>query len=147
MSAFLGPLQLQVMPANRWMTLAPFTYDSDVYGRSITVPAEFITDLASTPRLIPIAYAIAGGRARGPATLHDYLYQHPDWEDRALADRIFAEAMRVHQPELGFDAESAVMATLMWGGVRAGGWWPWRRHGKRQGELNPEWTRDGWPGS
>jgi hypothetical protein len=127
------------------MTLAPLIYRSDVYGDDILVPAEFITDLASVPRA-PFAYMLTGGRARGPAVIHDWLYQHPDWEDRALADQILLEAMAVHQPELGFDSENRVIRGIIWSGVRVGGWWPWMKHEKRAMELNPVWTATlGWP--
>jgi hypothetical protein len=127
------------------MTLAPLTYHSDVFGGPIVVPAEFITNLASVPRA-PFAYMLTGGRARGPATIHDWLYQHPDWDNRSLADEIFLEAALVNQPDLGFDAEYWPIAEVMWAGIRAGGWWAWRRHRQRAAALNPEWTAaDAWP--
>lgn len=145
MSAFVTKLHLEVVAKGRWMTLQPFLYDSDALGSRISVPAEFITDLASVPRA-PFAYMITGNRARGPAVLHDWFYQHPDWEDRELADHILLEAMEVDQPELGFDAESYPIRQLIYGGVRAGGWWAWRHHGKRAEALNPEWTGGAaWP--
>ena len=145
MARFLDHLDLRLHGAGRWITLAPLRYESDAAGQTITVPADFVTDLASTPRFLPISYALAGGRAPGPAVVHDWLYVHDDWEDRALADAIFHEAMGVDQPDLGFEAEPAVIRSLMWSGVRAVGWWPWQRHKQRQAELNPVWTASAWP--
>jgi len=144
MARFLGPLDIRTAGKRRWITLSPLTYESDRYGLPITVPAEFISDLASVPRA-PLAFMLTGERAPGPAVLHDWLYQHDNWEDRALADEIFREAMSVNQPEFGFEAEPAAIRILMWSGVRAGGWWPWLRHGKRRSQLNPIWTATVWP--
>jgi hypothetical protein len=145
MSQFLTTGDLRIQTQGRWITLAPLHYRSDVFRGDIIVPPEFITDLASVPRA-PFAYLITGNRARGPAVVHDWLYQHPDWEDRELADHIFYEACLCDQPELGFDAENAAITRLMWAGVRAGGWWPWYRHEKRAATLNPEWTATAaWP--
>lgn len=143
-SAFLGPLDIRRTAARRWITLAPLPYWSDVYGGLLTVAARFVTDLASVPRL-PFVFLLTGDRAHGPAVIHDWLYQHPDWEDRALADAIFYEAMGVDQPELGFEAESLWARVMIWTGVRAGGWLAWRRYRNRGAVLNPVWTAGTWP--
>ena len=140
---FLSTLDLRLKGYKKWETLAELRYQSDLAGL-IIVPREFITDLASVPRL-PLAYLIAGDRAPGPAVIHDWLYQHPDFEDRSLADGVINEAMAVNQPELGFEAENGVIRNLIWGGVRLGGWKAWQEHGKRGKELNPEWSASTWP--
>lgn len=142
MSHFGGPLELRQIGKQKWMTLTELVYDSDVYGGKLVVLREFITDLASVPRL-PFAYLLTGDRARGPAVVHDWLYQHPAFEDRSLADSILYEAMGVDQPDLGFEAESLVIRNLIWSGVRAGGWVPWNQHRERQEVLNPVWTQEG----
>lgn len=142
---FLGPLELRQAAGGTWITLRPLLYRSARADMVITVAAEFITDLASVPR-IPFVYMLAGGRARGPAVVHDWLYQHPDWEDRALADAILREAMAVDHPELGFEPEPAWVRGLIWAGVRVGGWVAWRGYRTRGIRLNPEWTAAGaWP--
>lgn len=141
---FCSTLDLRLRGYKKWWTLAPLVYVSGVAKQRITVPAEFITDLASVPRL-PLAYMIAGDRAPGPATVHDYLYQLPSWEDRPLADAILLEAMACDQPALGFEPENPAIRRLMWAGVRAGGWAPWNAHRARSADLNPIWHRDGFP--
>lgn len=141
---FRSTLDIRLRGYKKWETLAPLVYESPVAQRTIVVPAEFITDLASVPRL-PLAYLLAGDRVPGPAVVHDYLYQLDTWEDRALADAVFLEAMAVDQPALGFEAESKVIRGLIWSAVRAGGWVPWNGYEKRAAELNPEWTVEGWP--
>ena len=146
MSAFLDPLRLKLAGRNLWVTEARFRYPSDVAGRIIEVPTEFYTDLASAPRL-PFAYLIAGGRCPQAAVPHDFLYQHPDWENRPLADAVYLEAAGVTQPECGIEAESDIVRYLMYGGIRAGGWWPWMRHRKRAAAMNPIWTATAWPTS
>ena len=144
MSAFLDPLRLRLIGPDRWILEGRFRYLSDVAGQIIESPAEFVSDLASVPRL-PFAYLIAGGRCPQAAVPHDLLYQHPDWEDRPLADLIFWEAAGVTQPDLGIYAESDRIRRLMWAGIRAGGWKPWRDHGKRAATLNPIWSASAWP--
>lgn len=144
MSRFLTPLDLRQLGRRRWMLLAPLLYDSDLIGH-LCVPAEFICDLASVPRWLPVTWYLTGDSARGPAVIHDYLYQHPESGDRQLADAVFREAMAVHQPDLGFEAEPTWRRGLMWAGVRVGGWKAWRDHGKRVSLLNPIWTETGWP--
>lgn len=142
-ACFYGPLDIRKVSGVRWMTLSSLIYDSEVAARRIVVPAEFVFDGASVPRA-PITYWIAGGRAWAPSCLHDYGYQHPDEDDRELWDNIFHEAMGVNQPDLGHEAESKWVRTLMWAAVRAGGWWPWNDH-RRALELNPAWSTTGWP--
>lgn len=144
--AWRTPLDLRLQTESTWITLAPLSFDSVALPGLLTVPAEFITDLGSVPRL-PFAYLISGGRAPGPAVLHDYLYQHPLWTDRALADAIFYEAMGVVDAELGHRKESAIQRYLMWLAVRVAGWHAFRDHRARARDLNPIWASTGWPTS
>lgn len=68
-------------------------YQTDVWNATVTVPAGFITDFASVPR-IPIIYDFVGNQAQEPATIHDYLYITApvvQWK----ADKLFLEAMLV----------------------------------------------------
>lgn len=141
-SAFLGPLDLRLWGPGRWVLLRDFPYRSDLMGRVLTVPEGFITDLASVPRL-PLAYLIAGSRFPAPAVVHDYLYQHPDFEDRALVDAVLYEATGVATPIYGIEREVAIIRSLVWRAVRIGGWRPW--NSRRPEKLNPIWTATGWP--
>ena len=88
-----------------------------VTSEAIVVPAGFVTDYSSVPRL-PFMYWFFGGRAKRPAVIHDYLYatQHLP---RQLADAIFYEAMQL-------DGRRWAQRWSMWAGVRAGGWKAWR---------------------
>ena len=115
-------------------------YESDVAGKTIVVPAEMVTDFASVPRL-PLTWWLVGDTAHRAATVHDLLYQHPDFDDRALADAVFREAMAADDQ----DPEPAWRSTLAWLGVRVGGWKAWHDHGTRGAALNPIWSATGWP--
>lgn len=144
---WLSWLDTRLIATRRWQTLALLGYRSVLADREFWIAPGFITDLASVPRL-PFVYLLTGDRAPGPAVLHDYFYQHPGWDDRALADGIFHEAMGVEQPDLGFSAESAWVRSLMWSGVRVGGWVAWGKREARVADLNPEmdlWGRAGEP--
>lgn len=122
--AFRSTLQVVKHSPIRWELLAPLTYVSPD-GHEITVPAGYVTDFASVPRL-PLAYLLTGNTAHRASVVHDWLYE-TGATDRREADRIFRLAMR----------DSGVAGwrrALMWSAVRAAGWVPWRRHRRRNKE-------------
>lgn len=125
---FTTPLQLQrVEDSSRdgrgtWLLLGPLGYQSELIGL-VTVPAGFVTDLASVPRL-PVAFFLAGGLAHAAAVVHDWLYTTHQ-TDRATADAVFKEAAQAC-------GVSAWRAYLMWLGVRAGGAGSWAAAGPQQ---------------
>lgn len=75
------------------------------------VPEGYITDLASVPR-VPLAYWLAGGRARKAAVFHDYLYSIK--KPKAFADLCFYHGMRR-------EGVSWPVANLMYAAVAAFG--------------------------
>lgn len=94
---FLSKLSGVESENDRTFTLdQAFLYYSDVTGRVIKVPAGFVTDFASVPR-VPLAYLLAGDTAKWAAVIHDYLYQakpgNPDHVAKDVADSVFLEAM------------------------------------------------------
>jgi hypothetical protein len=96
MSGFLTPLQLQQVSEDddertKWVLTGDLVYQSDLLGKTITVPSGFSTDLASVPRA-PVAYWVAGGVGNRAAAVHDYLVREKV-VDRALADSTFKEAL------------------------------------------------------
>lgn len=126
MSRFLTPLDSRKLgsgPRGRstYKLLAPLVYQSDMIGRTISVPFGFVTDYASVPRL-PLAFLVTGDRAHEAAVIHDWLYtthviDHLEIP-RELADAIFREAVEAAEGK-------AWLATLMWLGVRLGGSAAW----------------------
>lgn len=114
MSQFLSKLILEAADEDggKWRVVAPFYYDSDAAKRVITVPAGFLTDLASTPR-IPLVYEACGNIATKAAALHDYLYTSGR-ESRAVADAVLREAAALA-------GVSWWQRWAMWAGVRLGG--------------------------
>lgn len=99
-----------------WQLLFDLIYQSDHLGGLVTVPAGFVTDFASVPR-IPVAYLLAGGEANEAAVVHDYLY-HSHTVPRADADAVFREAM-------GVTGQPWWRRQLMWAGVRLFGGRPY----------------------
>lgn len=91
---FLCPLELEWIDGTNWKLTAGFDYMSDVLGRVVDVPAGFVTDFASTPR---IGWSILPPTGPyGPAAaVHDYLYRTPGLASKRQADAVFAEAMSV----------------------------------------------------
>lgn len=110
-----------------WRLVLPLIYLCDDYT-AITVPAGFVTDLASIPRLLHPLIPV-NGRHRAAAIVHDYLYASQT-TSRAEADAIFLEAM----------ASCGVRWSQRWAmyaAVRIGGWLAWNDR-KEQMLLDPD---------
>lgn len=99
-SRFINRLDVEKVSEDpeRWKVLVPFSYQSKIYGGIITVPAGFLSDFASVPRL-PLAYWLTGGCADESALIHDFLYQTHKTSFME-ANRIFYEAMTVQHVAL-----------------------------------------------
>ena len=77
----------------KWRLVVPLVYSSDLLGL-IVVPVGFETDFASVPRL-PVLFFLAGGFAKAPSVVHDFLYSEHNNFTREQADAAFLEAMEV----------------------------------------------------
>lgn len=129
MSAFLTELVVtpylstKACDGKNWRLVQDFAYQSDLLGQTITVPAGFLTDFASTPQALWSDLPPYG--VYGPATvLHDYAY----WEkfcSRDQADALLFEAMGV----LGVDSRRK---WLIFEGVRVGGQVGWDEDAKNR---------------
>lgn len=131
-SEFLTPLFVEQMPNEiDWLVTTPFLYYSAVLERELAVPAGFVTDFASVPRL-PVVYLMTGGVAVRPAVIHDYLYRG-QIVPRRQADAVFEEAMEL-------TGHPWWRRRLMWLGVRVFGGKPYndatRRNPISSGEGN-----------
>jgi hypothetical protein len=129
MSRFLTQLQAEALEdtshdgRGTWQLLQALIYDSDVAGKVIVVPAGFVTDLASVPR-IPVAFLLAGDTANHAAVVHDWLYTSHE-VTKEVADNVLQEAAIV----MGVPAWRA---WLMWAGVHVGGNSSWVADGPKQ---------------
>lgn len=103
-----------------WEIVEPFDYDiGDLGGEKLTVPAGFITDFASVPRIFWNIFPPWGMYGKA-AVLHDWLY-HVQIYTRRKCDQIFLEAMEVLKvPRLKRWTIYLV--------VRSGGWSAWNQH-------------------
>lgn len=93
MGQFLKPYpSFNIHGASEWVLEEPLTYLSDEPDE-IVVPAGFVTDLASIPRIFR-GLLPQNDRHRLAAVVHDYLCrQAQSRKERARGDRIFREAM------------------------------------------------------
>ena len=109
---FWDTLELRVRRDGGYELLSSFGYHSNVAGRAFIVPAGFITDLASIPRVFRWLFT-GHGKSREPSVIHDFLYRqrHP----RKQADKVFREA-------LGVAGMSLMARQAMYLAVRSGGW-------------------------
>lgn len=87
---FVTDLFVHKMPSGDDILISPLGYYSAILARDIVIPAGFVTDYASVPRL-PLAYLLFGGVADSAAVVHDFLYS-TGLVSRKLADDVFAEA-------------------------------------------------------
>lgn len=94
-----------------WKVQVPLIYASDVADDTFIVPAGFVTDFASVPR-ISIAYAVAGDTGHASAVVHDYLCRKKGYP-RSLADLVFKEALEV-------EGTPWWRRAIMYSGVRIG---------------------------
>jgi len=111
-----------------WHTRAPLEWVSRVSGRGVTVPAGFVTDFASIPRIIwPLLPK--WGKYGLASVVHDYLYAVGRGE-RADADAALLEAMEDLR-------ESHWRYSLVYAGVRLAGSIAWRVSARRRsaGEI------------
>jgi hypothetical protein len=108
-AGFLTPLQ-GVWEGRYFIITSPLLYRS-INGDIYEVPRQFKTDGASIPRLLWTCIGDPFGKHyRRPAALHDYLYSIPSF-NRALADALFYESMRVEGLRIH-------KAAAMWAAVR-----------------------------
>lgn len=114
---FLSDLETKVIDDGMAKLLSPLLFYSKSLKRVITVPAGFVTDGASVPRL-PFVYLAVGGRAKRAAAVHDWLYQTNGTRTRRQSDIVFLEGMKV-------DGISFWARELMYAGVRLGGLGSW----------------------
>ena len=68
-------LKVESIDGGNWRLLEPLVAEisDDGVTRIVVVPAGFVTDFESVPRLLVFAYALIKGKARMSATVHDYL--------------------------------------------------------------------------
>ena len=99
-----------------WQLTKPLVYVSDVAKATIIVPAGFVTDLASVPRL-PLVYLLTGNTSNEASVVHDYLYTVRSTA-RSTADAVLRQASAV-------TGVPAWRRWLMYIGVRLGGGLHW----------------------
>ncbi|EDV9907329.1 DUF1353 domain-containing protein [Salmonella enterica subsp. enterica] len=94
MSRFTTPAILEMLDHFLWRVYEPFAfYLSDDESDVIEVPAGFVTDLASVPRIFWTLLPPDGKYAKA-AIIHDYLYDNA-LRTKKEADLIFLDGMAV----------------------------------------------------
>jgi hypothetical protein len=118
-TSFPDPLILGTLGAYKWEVYTNFTYITGS-GARLSVPAGFITDLASIPRFLQwLPHLHPNGRCRRSAVLHDWLYARK-FQTRDGADLIFREALQA-------EGLSKRTATVYYWAVRLFGGRTWRK--------------------
>lgn len=127
MSSFTTPLKLEYLNGRTWKVLEEFEYwvGEEVTSEVIVVPAGFITDFASIPRVFwrILPPTDTYGKA---AVIHDRLYDL-GIKTREECDKIFLDAMEV----LGVPAWKRY--TMYWA-LRGFGWAAWNEHRRKDND-------------
>lgn len=116
---FTTPIKLSIpmREGDPWITLEPLHFWSEKFQKHYVVPKDFITDLATVPRL-PFVFWWAGRRGDAAAVVHDWLYEF-GIKFRQIHDRLEADELYL---EILLDTGVPwACAYPMYLGVRAGG--------------------------
>ena len=108
--------KLLPLGGGKWLLLEDWCYTA-LDGERHKVPAGFVTDLDSVPR-IPVVYAMYKGRIYAAALLHDWLYRNG--YPRNNADRLLVEVAEL------LDGVSQDVAEAIYTGVHLFGWAKYR---------------------
>lgn len=129
---FLTRLQLTDRPEpDLWTVAAPLVWECP--AGHITVPAGFVTDLASIPRVLRnLPWLDPNGLSRRPAVLHDYLYGSNPGRvfGKQFADSLLASA-------LVSEGASQTVAQTFYYAVHWFGASSWDDDGRRLAAPNP----------
>lgn len=124
---FYTELDLIAQPQpDLWRLNAPLVWCDPQFG-PLEVPAGFITDLASIPRLFRnLPFLDPNGISRRPATMHDWLYGSPEGRARGkqFADDFLRAALRA-------EGASASVAQTFYLAVHWGGQSSWDLDGRQ----------------
>lgn len=125
MSQFTTPFKGELIGKNKWKTIESFEYHIGTYPSNevIKVPAGFVTDFASVPRIFWSIISPVDNHGKA-AVIHDYCYQYGIYS-RKKSDLIFKEGMKV----LG---TSKLKRYLMYKAVRLFAWSTWNKSRKQQ---------------
>lgn len=120
MSGFIGDLIVKLVSDDQsglWELQVPFSFQSDVAGKTIVCPSGHRTDFCSVPR-VPFAYDMLGNRAHKAGTVHDRLYITHELP-REMADKVLKE-MLLKDGVGEFEAQEFYLAVRIGGGSHWG---------------------------
>ena len=139
---FIDTLNLNYIDGRWWEIASEFTYSLNS-REVVNVPAKFVTDFASIPRIFWNFFPPAGTYGKG-AVIHDWLYQYQGISSsfggddslsyihhltsRYEADNIFMETMRATHVKWS-------TRWILYLGVRLGGWVVWKRYRREEKDI------------
>jgi hypothetical protein len=129
MSAFTENLIVSPLPDGKtWVLRSKFSFylGATEDSETIVVPAGFITDFASVPRIFWWIYP-KWGKYGNAAVIHDYLYSAQlEKYPKKWADEIFLQGMQV------LNVGKFTARILFWA-VKYFGRWAWNNNSKQKG--------------
>lgn len=131
---FIGSVVVEQLDRGYWRLREALEFRSAT-GCWVQVPAGFLTDFASCPRLLWVCFSPTDPRYSAAAFIHDRCYER-NAVDRATADALLYEAAIV-------GGTSIVGAWCLWAGVRLGGARAYATGPQRQRERLTDYRRRG----
>jgi hypothetical protein len=111
-----------------WLLTSDFQFQSAVLNKIVLVPAGFITDFHSVPRVL---WSILPPHENPEsAVVHDWLYTYNGCT-RGEADRVHREVLEVINRDFPGKAPRW-KRIMMYSGLRVGGWKPWGEYREKQ---------------
>lgn len=117
---FSGPLRVEESPGAKWVLIHALDYHGK--RQRFHIPAGFLTDFASTPRLLWSIFPPYGRWVKA-AVLHDYAYSHPFSVDGEPITRKDADGL--FRRVLGEEGCPGWRANVMYWALRLFGWLAW----------------------
>jgi Protein of unknown function (DUF1353) len=128
MGTFTTPLIVEYLDGRNWRLMQEFDFASEVLERIVRVPAGFVTDFASIPRVFWSLLPPTGKYGKA-AVIHDDAYQFPGMVAPAItriqADRLFREGMNALRV-------APFTKWTLFVGVRAFGWRTWNAYRRKE---------------
>jgi len=127
MSQFTSKLIVEPLDNDFWELQEEFEYHVGTYPSDeiIKVPKGFITDFASTPKILwPLLPPV--GKHGKAAVIHDYCYATACYS-KSRSDQIFLEGMEVLEVEK-WKRETMYYAVVWFG------WLAWYKHRRREAQ-------------
>lgn len=134
---FTAPLQMEALDGGRREFELDRDFSATVNGTPLVIPAGFITDFASVPRLFQNVVENDDPDILKPSVIHDFLYSRHGLAWLGVAPFTRAQCDAILRAGMAARGAPAWRQWAVWSAVRIGGWAPWDGYLKAGAALGP----------